>query len=122
MKPDGTRVSFIKSFCCAFKGIFYVLKHERNFKIMLALAVLAVVIALLLGFDALGWIVTFILIGLVLAGELFNSAIETLVDLVSPEYNTMAGRTKDICAGAVLVLSIISLLIELILIVRALFF
>lgn len=47
-------------------------------------------------------------IGMVIAAELFNSAIEKLVDIVSPEWNPLAGKVKDIAAGAVLVCAIVA--------------
>ena len=53
-------------------------------------------------------------IGTVIAAELFNSAIERLVDLVSPEWQKVAGEVKDIAAGAVLVTAITAAIVGLI--------
>jgi diacylglycerol kinase len=50
-------------------------------------------------------------IGLVVTSEIFNTAIETLTDLVSPEHNPLAGKTKDLAAGAVLVAAITAAII-----------
>lgn len=52
------------------------------------------------------WIVVTLCIGLVLAAEAVNSAIEALADRVSPEYDEAIKRTKDLAAGAVLLLAI----------------
>jgi diacylglycerol kinase len=52
--------------------------------------------------------------GLVISLEMINSAIENLVDLVSPEYNKLAGKAKDIAAGAVLVAAICAAIVGLI--------
>jgi diacylglycerol kinase len=49
--------------------------------------------------------------GLVVSLELMNTAIEQVVDLISPDQNENAGRIKDISAGAVLVVSIVSVII-----------
>jgi diacylglycerol kinase len=56
----------------------------------------------------------------VLAAELLNTAVETVVDLVSPEYHPLAGRAKDIAAAAVWVLSLFVALAGLVLYVTAL--
>lgn len=53
-------------------------------------------------------------IGLVLAAEIFNTAIETLTNLVSPQHNSLAGKTKDLAAAAVLVAAITAAIVGLI--------
>jgi diacylglycerol kinase (ATP) len=53
-------------------------------------------------------------IGTVIAAELFNTAIEKLVDLVSPERHPVAGQVKDIAAGAVLICAVAAAIIGLI--------
>jgi diacylglycerol kinase (ATP) len=73
----------------------------------------ATIIALLLGvlckLTPLEWALILMQIGLVWAAEIFNTALEKLVDLVSPGFNPKAGAIKDIAAGAVLVISIMAL-------------
>ena len=72
------------------------------------IAAMAVIIAgIVLGITRTEWIMVVMCIGTVIAAELFNTAIEKLVDLVSPERHPVAGRVKDIAAGAVLILSLI---------------
>ena len=51
--------------------------------------------------------------GMVLSAELFNTAIENLVDMVSPEYHPLAGKVKDVAAGAVVVTAGTSVIIAL---------
>ncbi len=102
--------SFLKSFTYAFKGLVYSLK-QRNMKIILTCAVLTIALALFLGVNSKEWCILLICIGLVISLEMINSAIENLVDLVSPDYNEKAGKIKDMAAGAVLVFSFVSLLI-----------
>jgi len=60
------------------------------------------------------WIVIILCIGVVIAAELFNTAIERLVDLVSPERHPIAGQVKDIAAGAVLVCAVAAAIIGII--------
>ena len=60
------------------------------------------------------FIIIIIVIGLVLVTEIINTAIERLVDLVSPEYNKLAGEVKDIMAFAVFLMAIVSLIVGII--------
>lgn len=64
------------------------------------------------------WIVIILCIGVVIAAELFNTAIEKLVDLVSPERHPIAGQVKDIAAGAVLVCAVAAAIIGIIIFSR----
>ncbi len=102
--------AFLKSFSYALKGISSALK-QRNMKIILVCAILTVLAALLLKVNSNHWCILLICIGLVIALEMMNSAIEGIVDLIHPQHGEKAGRIKDIAAGAVLVISIISLLV-----------
>jgi diacylglycerol kinase (ATP) len=105
--------SIAKSFVFAFKGMASALK-ERNFILHLVSATL--VISAGFYFDVTGpeWCVLLICIGVVVMAELFNTAIEKLTDLVSPDFNPKAGEIKDIAAAAVLVFSIVSAIAGLI--------
>jgi len=102
-----------KSFVCAFKGIAGAFKIEVNIRIHFILAIAAVAFGFWLKINQMEWIMVILAIGFVIVSELFNSAIELLVDLVSPGYNQKAGRIKDIAAGAVLVSAITAAFIGL---------
>ena len=79
------------------------------------IAAMAVIIAgIVLGITRTEWIMVGMCIGTVIAAELFNTAIEKLVDLVSPERHPVAGRVKDIAAGAVLICAVAAAIIGLI--------
>ena len=97
--------SFKKSFGFALQGFRYTLATERNIRVMLGGAAFAVVMGLVLQLDLVSWAIVLLCIGCVFAAELMNTAIETVVDLVSPEYHPLAGHAKDIAAAAVYVLS-----------------
>jgi diacylglycerol kinase len=56
-------------------------------------------------------------IGLVFGAEMMNTAIENVVDLASPELHPLAGKAKDIAAGAVLICTIVSVVIGLLIFV-----
>ena len=101
----------LKTFVNAFKGIATAVKNERNLRLHLIAAVLVVVVGLYFSITTTEWIIVLLLIALVISLELINTAIEYLVDLVSPQYHEKAGKIKDIAAGAVLVVAIVSVVI-----------
>lgn len=103
----------INSFKYAFKGIGSSLKSERNMKIHFAMMVLVIIAGIFLNISIWEWITCFILFGLVISLEMVNTAIEIVVDMVSPEYNLKAGHVKDIAAGAVLVNAIVAFIVGL---------
>lgn len=105
MMPGGRHPGFFESFGYALQGIGAILRRERNFKVMLAVGVLAVIAGIVLRLDALSWVLVILMIGAVLAGEMMNTAIEAVVDLASPDVHPLAKLAKDLGAGAMLVLS-----------------
>lgn len=90
------------SFSAAARGAGYTLRTQRNAWIELAAALLAVAAGLWLHIEPLAWAVLALTIGLILALEAVNSAIEALVDLVSPDYHELARTAKDCAAGAMI--------------------
>jgi diacylglycerol kinase len=90
------------SFTAATRGAAYTIRTQRNSWIELAAALLAVAAGLWLRIEALAWAVLALTIGLILALEAVNSALEALVDLVSPDYHELARTAKDCAAGAMI--------------------
>jgi diacylglycerol kinase len=111
--------TFRRSFLFAMQGFRMALKTERNIKVMLLGLVFAVTMGIVLQIDLLSWAIILLCCGVVIAAELLNTAIETVVDLVSPEYHPLAGRAKDISAGAVWSLCVIVALVAIIVFARA---
>lgn len=105
-KAQGSRFSLGRAFTCAWDGISYAVRTQRNMKIHLVLAVAAVVLGFALSIDAASWTAIALCIGLVFAAECMNTALESAVDLVSPDYHELARRAKDCAAGAVLLLAL----------------
>jgi diacylglycerol kinase len=99
------------SFTFAFKGIAHFLKTQHNAWIHLIAAAFVIASAFWLKVSMAEWIWLAFAIGFVLVSELFNTAIEFLVDLVSPDFNPKAGLVKDIAAGAVLIAALTSVVI-----------
>lgn len=82
-----------------------------NFKIHLVAILLVILAGWFYHLAINEWLWIILAIGLVLVAELLNTAMEILVDLVSPDFNIQAGKVKDVAAGAVVVAAIISFLI-----------
>lgn len=91
------------SFRYAWKGFGHCVGKERNLNLQLIAAVIAIIAGFVSGITRMEWMVAILCIGVVIAAELFNTAIEKLVDLVSPDQHPIAGQVKDIAAGAVLI-------------------
>lgn len=96
----------LKSFAYAYNGIKHTILTQHNFLVHIALATIAVLLGFLLKISIAEWTSIVIVIGMVMAAEIFNSSIEELVNLISPERNVKAGIIKDLAAGAVLILAI----------------
>ena len=102
-KLKGERFSLAWAFSCAAHGISHAFVTQRNMKIHTVVALLAIVLGIVLHIEAWGWAAIAVCIVLVFAFECMNTAIEAVVDLVSPEYSELAKHAKDCAAGAVLV-------------------
>ena len=104
----------INSFKYAIEGIISSFKTEQNMKIHIFIMILVIILGIVLKLSALEWIILTIVIALVISAELFNTTIETVVDMITKEKNEKAKLAKDVAAGAVLVLAIGSVIIGLI--------
>lgn len=102
------------SFKYAIEGIFSSFKTEMNMRIHISVMILVIILGFILKIKITEWIICIILFSLVIAGELFNTAIETVVDIVMPYKDERAKLAKDISAGAVLILAIASFIVGLI--------
>jgi diacylglycerol kinase (ATP) len=101
-----TKHSLIKSFKFAFEGISAAFRKGRNFRIQSFSGVIAIILGVLLKISASEWLDLFLIISLVLILELVNTAVEEIVDLVSPQIQEKAKIAKDVSAAAVLVASV----------------
>ena len=104
---------FIKSFIYAGRGICQLVRHEQNAWVHMLATVAVIVAGLWLGLNRYEWLGICAAIGMVWCAEAFNTAIEKLVDMVSPERHPQAGLVKDLAAGAVLICAIIAFIIAL---------
>ena len=95
----------INSFKYAIQGILTSFKTERNMKIHISIMILVIIAGILFEINKYEWIICVICFAIVIGGELFNTAIETVVDMVMPYKDEKAKLAKDVSAGAVLVLA-----------------
>lgn len=107
-------MSFWQSFKHAYAGLKTVLQSEKNFRRHLLAALLVVLLAWWRHLSQSEWIILLLVIALVLALEIFNSAIERLVDMLAPRTHSFAKEIKDLLAGMVLLVSIFAVFIGLI--------
>jgi diacylglycerol kinase len=91
----------LKSFRYAIEGLKYVVITQRNMRIHFITALVVLFLSLCLPLSKLEILILFISITLVLFGELINTSIETVVDMVTKEYHPLAKIAKDVAAGAV---------------------
>lgn len=102
MKP--TR--FIDSANCAIEGILYTARTQKHMRNHFLAALVLLIATLFLRVSALEFILLALSVSFVLFAELMNTAVEVVVDLVSPGYHPLAKIAKDTAAGAVLVAAI----------------
>ena len=105
--------TFLRSFVYAFRGILRCIREERNFRFHIVAAVyVSVVSPAFLQSRAEGALLA-VTIGLVLFAEAVNTALERLVNRISPEQHPLAGAAKDIAAGAVLLTAIAAVVVAI---------
>lgn len=97
-----SRGSFFKHFIFAVNGIVYALRTQPNIRFHFYAACGVLIFALLCRLKSIEFVLLFFSISLVLVSEMLNTAIETTVNLFSPEYNRLSKIAKDTAAGAVL--------------------
>jgi diacylglycerol kinase (ATP) len=100
-----------RSFEHAYRGLIYVVRTQRNMRIHVIIAALVLIASLLVGVSKVELAVLVLVILLVLVTEMFNTAMEFAVDLVTKEYHPLAKLAKDVSAGAVLSSSVGAVLV-----------
>lgn len=105
---------FFKSFSYSFSGLASAFKSERNFRVHLICLALVISFGFFFQLSTNEWLWIIAAAGIVIAAELFNTAIEALTDMVSPEIHPKAKIVKDVSAAAVLICAITALIIGLI--------
>lgn len=111
MENNWKNPNFIVSLKNALNGVKCAFKIGRNFKIQLIFAVFAIAMSIFLKISLLEFSIIILTIFFVLFAEMMNTAIETVVDMYTQEYNEKAKIAKDIAAGAVTITAICSIIV-----------
>ncbi|MBE3583244.1 MAG: diacylglycerol kinase [Limnochordaceae bacterium] len=101
--------SVVASFTYATAGLIYALRTQRNLRIHFLLALLATLLALSVGASRVELIGLVLTIALVICAELFNTAVETIVDMITRQYHPLARIAKNVAAAGVLVAALTAL-------------
>lgn len=100
-----------KPFQVALNGVIFTFRTQRHMRFHLYVVVIVLLLGILAKLGLREMLVLLFTISLVLVAEMFNSAIEATVDLISPNYDPLAKFAKDIAAGAVLISTIMALVV-----------
>jgi diacylglycerol kinase (ATP) len=114
-------ISRLRSFAHAFHGWQYVIRTQPNTWIHAVMTTLVVLVAFWLRLPLRDWAILFLTIALVWMAEFFNTAIESVVDLASPQPHPLAKVGKDVAAGAVLLAAFAAILVGLLILGPPLF-
>lgn len=106
MGKKSRKQGIIKAFNAAIAGILYTFKHERNMKIHYFVAAIVLVASLFFELTKIEMILLLFTISLVVISEMFNTAIEKSVDMITDTYHPLAKIAKDVAAGGVLIASL----------------
>lgn len=101
-------MKLIDSFKYAIEGLISTTGVERNLKIHFAAMICVIALGLYVRLSSFEWIVCIILFGLVISGEIFNTAIEKTLDYINKDPDDDIKFIKDASAAGVLVLAVAS--------------
>lgn len=104
---------FLKSIKYSMQGLFYAYRYEQSMWIHGLATVLAITMGIIFKIKLSEWAIIFIALGIILALELINTAIEATVDLACSKIHPLAKIAKDCGSAASFVMSIVSIVISL---------
>ena len=110
-----------ESFKIATLGIFYLFSYHRNMRIIFMLGIAAFLLGIYFQLKGIELVILCITITLVFMAEIFNTAIEMMMNMLSIKYRTRIKLVKDIAAAVVLLTSLNSIAVGYILFIRKLF-
>ena len=106
-------VSRAHAFRHSFRGWLYVVRTQHNAWIHAVVTTLVILMAIWLRLPMRDWAVLLLTIAMVWTAEFINTALEAVVDLVSPQQHPLAKVGKDVGAAAVLIAALTSILVGL---------
>lgn len=110
-KNKWKNIGVTEKFNVAFEGIFETIRSERHMKFHCFCTIVIFILSLFLDIGKYEVLAIIISVSLIWLAELFNTAIESCVDMVTEKYHPLAKRAKDIAAGAVLITAINALFV-----------
>lgn len=110
------------SFKYAGQGIRTLFSTQPNARIHLLILIVVVGMGIVFSISLTEWLILILTFGVVLTAEAFNTALEFLTDLTSPEPHPLAGKAKDVAAGAVLISATMAVIIGLMIFLPKIFF
>jgi len=111
--PQSELAKFVAGFRYAFNGLWYALRTQRNARVHVSIAILAIVSGIGLHISAVEFALVFVAITSVFIAEMFNTVIELCIDIASPDYHPLAKIAKDVAAGGVLLSALLAVVIGL---------
>src|SRR5438045_1097618 len=106
--------SFMSGFAYAATGLVEAIKSQFTIRFHFVATVLVIALSFYYHLAPIEWCLILLSVSIVWTTELLNTALEYLTDFVSPEYNYLAGKVKDIASGAVLIAAVFSVCVGLI--------
>ena len=103
---------FLNSFRFSWDGLKYAYKYEQSMTIHLVCTIFVIILGIWLKISALEWVICILGLGIIMAIELLNTAVEAVVDLASPEIHPLAKIAKDTASASVGVFSFITILVD----------
>jgi len=109
------------SFRNALTGMAFGIRSERNLKIHLGIAAAVLILGFVYHISLIEFCILIITIGAVLICELFNTALEVIVDMIVDEFHPKAKIAKDVAAGAVFISTVIAVLVGILIFIGRIF-
>ncbi|MFM9280727.1 diacylglycerol kinase family protein [Paenibacillus jiagnxiensis] len=102
--------SWRATFRYALEGIGYALRTQMNMRVHVVISLGVITAGIVFRISRMEWLFILACCALVMAAELFNTAVEAVVDLVSPDAHPLAKAAKDTAAGAVLLAAVFAVI------------
>jgi len=112
---------FVESFKTASKGVVYLFLYHRNMRIIFMMGIAAFLLGLYFSLRGIELIALCVTITLVFMAEIFNTAIEMLMDMITAKYRMRIKLVKDIAAGVVVITCLNAAAVGYVLFIRRLF-
>lgn len=106
---------FLNAFVFAAQGIYAAIRTQRNLRIHFVVAVTVTAFSFFYSLSKAEYVLLILTFGSVIVSEMFNTAVEAVVDICSPQYSKIAKFAKDTAAGAVFVSAVLAVVIGFIL-------